>query len=482
MVTRIEKFESFISNYNNTNLCFKITKDQLLCNNGINLKVVKKLGKGSKHIVYLISDASNFFTFRVSQEVEPLIVDIASERYSLIFSDMVKNNRFPNFLMANTYICDDKITANQFDIIGNRPVSIQEYSDGGDLEKFIMKNDLQQTKLLILQSMLTFFFLHNINLAVNDAKAQNIVINNVESTNLCYNYENTYVQFSTNKVASLIDFDDITSNTVPFDRINDFYDQYSSDAFSNLSKYEQKDKYKGVISDAETILKSTQNYFKRDICTFLCSIMSIKKINIKYLDFCYEFINDYIILKRSFWECLHRAFGDVCTITNTANSNYLMYSLDNTNIKIDHTNNQYNTIYKVVQMYDELNYGSMYPDMFLKTYVYDKYKLNRFEDIDNSLENYLSNIKTSNIELFNLFSEFRHNLKSVDFSDKQLLQIFIFYESFKTQLNSDLLCVCGYIYSIYYAKSNLFTQTRARYVLMKPNKVLEIFNYIYENV
>jgi len=285
---------------------------------------VKKLKSGSYNQVFLINyafDVNKFhFIFHIPKvdkikrrsyydvndsDIDDECVSIAciSSYYSLLFSNIVKKNIFPNFTqIVDIFFCNKRF-----------PITIQEAADY-DLFEFINdnnnnnnekeNNNIDSSDNAILQSLLTYHFMSEcLEISHFDAKPSNIVIKEL-SEDIILNYElseTEVVTLKTNKLALVIDFDFTRGSFMHYEMKNIFT--------SYLKKYlKDEDKYTETIRKCYNAYIPTRHNY--DIFHFCCLLLMCKccdsiKIKIEL------FITDYIITNISLFECIKKHYSNI---------------------------------------------------------------------------------------------------------------------------------------------------------------------------
>jgi len=210
---------------------------------------------------------------------------------------------------------------------------MQEFALGGDLNHNIKTFDAStpdkkhETLKLVLQTFLTYYFMNiNLNIGHNDSKPQNVLVQEIQQTNISYKIGDKYINIpDVDKLALVTDFDKSRDNSNPFEKeyIMDFYVKYVSQVVPQVQTT-----LKHIIDKLYSLNKTTpERNLKYDICMFI--IMTIKRTQ-----YFMRFLNDLIIEDKPFFECITTHFADVCNISDSVNLDYKLY---NTDVKISKT-------------------------------------------------------------------------------------------------------------------------------------------------
>lgn len=384
MDTRIENVNRMKSEYNNIYSCFTIDDNNLIKGtNGELFKIIQVQGSGSFNTTYKICEILDGvgeepsiisvltednnkcknrerYIFRKhtrqypdkKREKQATYNACISDRYSLLFSNIVLRNIFPNFpLIINSYLCDD-------DYYTHKPITIQEYATDGDLKSFLSNpdNDSYAKHNLNLQSIITYYFMNNrLEICHMDAKPANVLVLDIPETNIAYKYyshknnKSKYIKIKTDKLALVTDFDFTlgTQNSkdifFQMDNYMNFilYQEYrrESNKMRLISVFDKRNKRDSqLISVGDFLMNGTKyvlnlnidnigdsifmNELKmmyrkikrenlthiRDIFTHLILAMyTILEYKIVY----FEFLKDLIINEKDFFECIHEYFDEV---------------------------------------------------------------------------------------------------------------------------------------------------------------------------
>lgn len=427
---RITAIEQFTGSYNNIFDCFEIQNDKLI-HNGTETKFsVKHLAEGGKHVVLEICESDNDkcignkYVLRKSLLTESdseydMTLDVISNRYALMFSDIVKSNVCPNFpLIANTYLCDKKI---------NYSISIQEHATGRDLNAMIKNPDIsiESMKKNILQTLLTIYFInHNLNLAINDAKPGNVLLQPIQPRKITYKIGTTYITMDVDSLALVTDFDDVTANNFPdvgseiktelykhFDSIFQYYvtgavkDIYNDPRMQNekisvdsenisitdINDFDKDNSYTLLYKIAYLTALKSESYFYRDIFNFLILVCNKSLIDPRTSDIsalCYRFMRNSCLKKLDFFDNIKECFGDVCEISDKYDISSKLYSLD-ADVFINTNDTRY-SLYN--QHLSTFVLTFFYPDKFYRNYVINK-REQLFEKLkggDEDVKSYMS--------------------------------------------------------------------------------------------
>lgn len=437
---RISNIEKLSSKYHFADTCFNVRNIQqdIIGNHGERFKLITIQGEGGYNIAYQICETGDTgncidkerYIFRKSLEHpnndEIMTTSCISDRYSLIFSELVKNNICPNFsLMVGSYLCDNNYTI-------NIPVSIQEFAEEGDLSRYSKQtDDIPSLKKLILQSLLTLHFMNNtLHISHNDAKPSNVLVKSIQLETISYKMDdNFYIDINTDKLALITDFDltrgsysdafNLSTVTYIQHILKFLYKQYADKyTIIPIIHTQNKDKILESINyylqnrnfivdidimgpnDTEEIQNikkfakiSEEDNFLSDIISFLIMIFGYSSHReLKHLS--YRFLIDFILNRMSFKECIEKYFSDVCIISESyiLSSHKKLFSLD-TKIEINEDIIHENLIRCIKHNNDYR--GEYDGDQYFYTHFNNKYNLIRFlmshNITDANIEHYITN-------------------------------------------------------------------------------------------
>lgn len=398
---RIVEYELLKNKFYNPKVCFTVSPSgTLVGKDGDNilysLDNIQKLAEGSFNTVYLVNDniegtdlkyiirINKSTTFNINKTSDGCISDI----YSLFFSNLVKDDIFPNFpLVVDSYLCNDDYTI-------SAPITIQEYSVPAQFESEKINNLdayisylngtdlilLHNAKKLVLQTILTYFFMNvTLRIAHNDAKAPNVLVKDITPTGICYKSNNKYINIdNVSQLALITDFDKTRSNEKTFKYDSEYVSRYYLDlAVQHLSiSPDTTETIKKLNKVYQTFITrendSPSKTFIMDLLTFACT-STFRTSNYIIVDFVY----DLSITQLKLGECIVKYFGDVCEVTESLKANHKLYNLD---IKVDPT---YTTQHKMLYLcaYNNEEFRRYKGDPQFAKYLNDVYGLDRFDII-----------------------------------------------------------------------------------------------------
>lgn len=488
---RIPIIQSFYSQFPNESSCFEISdENDILVYNKNNTKFkVKYLSRGGKHKVLEVCEHENekcighkyIFRTTLKEKLEPnkkniqdISLDCVSNRYSLMFSELVSSNICPNFsLVANNYMCENKI---------NYSISIQEYADMGDLENSLKT---EESKNLILQSLITILFMnHNLNISINDTKPANILIKSIQKAKIAYKFNDKYILLETDKLALITDFDDLTTNEQN-DNVYNYYEhifeyyvkwyinkiyklyEIESQNIDNISKISEMDKkliFPYLFKACYAKCQQSKSNLLRDICSLLiiCCVNRIRSS--KERNFYINLITDIITLKEkgkefsmeNIFDVIMEYFNDVCIYTDEYDTSYILYNLD-IPININTNEQKYNTLNKCISI-DLFNLR--YPDKYYKPYA-EEYKRRLKEKIMERKKYYFPLVDEMNVTDEDIVT-----FIITVASDKELLEDIHMFKKSNNNETSNFLTL------YYYIKINTH---------LPKNFVINIINVLFYN-
>lgn len=271
-----------------------------------------------------------------------LVVSCVSCIYSLILSNVVKNNLFPNFpLQVNAYFCNNKI-----------PISICEYApydlysfcnsstprDGASETNKSCENEQEKFKStfvednmsIIVQSLITFHFMHSkLLLSHNDAKPSNILVKPIKNTKITYIFDYDYPEYSGTKndvknevtrkvkiemyikfLALVTDFD-YTRNVDCRREMLFIFKKYYDDALIKCQNSIEKMFIVDLYAYVSTLINTCSEKIRKlsiDIIQFLMITMVYSK-NCDIKKSCSGFLKDYVYRKLNIFDCLNSNFS-----------------------------------------------------------------------------------------------------------------------------------------------------------------------------
>ena len=414
MQQRIENFKTHSEIFNEIpNVCCLDTKNiRKTLKNGkkekINLyyyiNIIEKLKSGSFNSVYVINhindNNNNKFVLRIPKtdsrrtiydcktdddyDNEKMAIACVSSRYALLFSNLVKKNIFPNFVqIIDVYFCNGKF-----------PVTIQEYCDN-DLNNFFKLNndDIKVYEQLIVQSLLTYYFMNNyLQISNFDAKCTNVLVKTLDSPIvLRYNFNSHVITIKTDKIALITDFD--------FTR-----GSYNNNMMYILESYikDLSVKHTYYNSIHEVLNRLQPDVHLIDIVQFMI-ILLVFNTNKYIKNIVMNFLYDYVVRNINFFECIKKYYSNIISDTSDIDEEYNVKKYNyNELMQIDHI--KYQKLLNRMMTYTDFH--SCFGDRYIK----QLYKIDRFyceleeymiSHLESSTdENYICNIYAKTITRF----------------------------------------------------------------------------------
>lgn len=420
------------------------------------IQITDKIGEGGLNQIFKlkIQDYEKEFIIHIPKQKSTTNIyqSCINDQYALIFSEIVKKNIFPNFpLVLNSFLCDN-------DYSNNQPISIQEFSNRGDLTKSLPSPHKNISKQNILQTLLSLKFMHtSLKLSHNDMKPENVLLMKIKPTTICYKLsEECYISLETPYITLLTDFDFVANNKTTFHKYQYIFEYYIKHKVVLLYlKYDNKthniglsDEFKLLISDLplkmrereytevdmeeekefdteqiknikrvfNKVIKSESSFIK-DISQFL-----LMCLNYNEFDFIYPFLME--ITEDNFNECIIKYFNDSMNVNDSYTLGGYFYNINlniNINKVIKDVYNDHKTLFACAQ--NDIAYRLYSQD----EYITELFKLNQFKikrtTTDEQIQEYIN--KDDNeirIYMINIILQMYSMLKAkINTTNKELL-------------------------------------------------------------
>lgn len=476
-------------------ICKKIKigeKEKVNLYNFIN--IIEKLRSGSFNSVYVINhidDEKSRFVLRIPKmdshrhiyidktdddyDNEKMAIACVSSRYALLLSNLVKKNIFPNFVqIVDVYFCN-----------GKYPVTIQEYCDYDLCEFFKIESmELKIYENLIVQSLLTYYFMHNyLQISNFDAKCTNILVKQLDSEiTLRYNFDGHIITIKTDKIALITDFD--------FTRGNHMNNNMLYILESYIKELSTKHTYYNSIH--EVLNKLQPDVHLIDVVQFMITLLVFNSN--KYIkNIIMNFLYDYVVRNIKFFECIKKYYSNVLCETNDSDVEYNV-GIHNYNELMQIDTVKYRKLMNRIMTYTEFhsNFGDQYIKQLYKIDRFycelEEYMISHLESSTD--ENYICNIYAKTITrfipalscLFDSVIKFKISHKlSIYETLLTMSMIFYFIENnidFNKEEYMNLGLVCIYLtnhrkYSLDFLKTHFDNSNSKKYLYNLLKKILK---------
>lgn len=397
-----------------------------------------------------------------------------ASRYSLIFSEIVKKNIFPNFVQViDIYFCNNRY-----------PINIQELANS-DLADYFCSANIDGSENLIVQSLLSFYFM-NTKLFIShyDAKPANILVKLLvkpEVIEYKLNDDNI-IKLQTDKLALITDFDFTRGTFMSYEMMNVFE--------SYIDKYKYKSEYYDCVLGFSRKYNSAKHIL--DIIEFLgitllsCKLSSVIKVKI------FNFLHDYTIKNLDFFECIKKYYSNVLSESLPT----ITYDINKQIDDIDISFTKYKKLICRIMTHSDYhgNYGDKYIQNMFNTNLFirniEDYLTSK-KEFENENEyklcmNYSKYLSDGNVKLDKIFQfiirlKIYHKISTYEILTAMYMLHYYINKTRDEECNYTELCiVCLYLsnfrkYDLTFFRLNVLKSSkRDLYKLLK--RVLIMFN------